>query len=152
MPPAALYFRFFNEIGIIHQLATTILETHLPDGLLAPHFAVLNHLARLHDGPADAGRTPLAMARAFQTPKTTMTHQVGVLARHGLVTLAPNPEDGRSKLVRLTPAGHGLRGRIIAEVGALAEGWSEAFDPYEIAAAIPVLERIRIHLDAERET
>ncbi len=79
-----LYFRLFNEIGIIDQLATTFLESRLPEGLLAPHFTVLNHLVRVKDG-----RTPLELAMAFQVPKTTMTHQLGVLERRGLVVRGP---------------------------------------------------------------
>ncbi len=81
-----LYFRLFNEIGIINQLTTTLLNNRLPAGLLAPHFTVLNHLVRVKDG-----RTPLEMAKAFQIPKTTMTHQIRVLERHGFVVQAPNP-------------------------------------------------------------
>ena len=114
--PTALYFRFFNEIGIIAQLSTVLLENRLPMGLLAPHFAVLNHLTRVGDG-----RTPQEMASAFQTPKATMTHQVGVLERHGLVESRPNPKDGRSKQVWLTDAGRALRMDTIASFAELVE-------------------------------
>mgnify|MGYP001827498986 CR=1 FL=1 len=60
----ALYFRLFNEIGIMQQISNAFLEARLPEGLIAPHFTVLNHLIRVSDG-----RTPLEMARAFQVPK-----------------------------------------------------------------------------------
>ncbi|MGB3553963.1 MAG: MarR family winged helix-turn-helix transcriptional regulator [Jannaschia sp.] len=140
-----LYFRFFNEIGIINQLATAVLESRLPDGLLAPHFTVLNHLVRVKDG-----RTPLEMATAFQIPKTTMTHQIRVLERHGLVGLAPNPEDGRSKRVWLTEAGRTLREGIIHGFADVVQDWSKLIDPEEVADLLPRLERIRIHLDQAR--
>lgn len=140
-----LYFRLFNEIGIINQLATAVLESRLPDGLLAPHFAVLNHLVRVEDG-----RTPLEMAKAFQVPKTTMTHQVGVLTRHGLVRLAPNPDDGRSKRVWLTDEGRALRERIVQGFGNVVGRWAEVITPEEVAELVTRLERIRKHLDQSR--
>jgi hypothetical protein len=61
-----LYFRLFNEIGIIEQLSRARFEARLPQGVTVPHFSVLNHLIRVEDG-----RTPLELATAFQVPKTT---------------------------------------------------------------------------------
>ncbi len=140
-----LYFRLFGEIGIINQLATTLLESRLPKGLLAPHFTVLNHLVRVKDG-----RTPLEMARAFQVPKTTMTHQIAVLERRGLVVQSPNPEDGRSKRVWLTPDGRHLRERIVHGFDDMFQNWSDVVPVEDVAALVPRLERIRKHLDAAR--
>ena len=141
-----LYFGLFNEIGIIAQLSTAVLERHLPEGLLEPHFRVLNHLVRVGDG-----RTPLAMARAFQIPKTTVSHQVGVLAKRGLVRVGGNPDDRRSKLVFLTDAGRALREDVIAGFSGLVEEWSTAIAPEEVQDLLPRLRTIRQFLDAERE-
>lgn len=68
MPETALsdYFRLFNEIGIIGQLSRTLLEARLPPGFVMAQFTVLNHLVRMGDG-----RTPLAIAQAFQVPKNS---------------------------------------------------------------------------------
>ena len=141
-----LYFRLFNEIGIIAQLTTTVLERHLPDGLLEPHFRVLNHLARVGDG-----RTMQSMAAAFQIPKTTVSHQVSVLLRHDLVRVAPNPDDGRSKRVWLTDAGRRLREGVILGFGDVVNEWSRTITPQEVADLVPRLERIRTFLDADRD-
>ena len=54
------YFALFNEIGIIGQLSRAVMEAELPDGLLASHFSVLNHLIRVKDG-----QTPLKLAQAL---------------------------------------------------------------------------------------
>lgn len=140
-----LYFRLFTEIGIINQLATTLLESRLPDGLLAPHFGVLNHLVRVRDGG-----TPLELARAFQVPKTTMTHQIGVLERKGLVALAPNADDGRSKRVWLTDEGRAVRDRMVLAFGDAFARLSEITPAGEVADLLPRLERIRKHLDEAR--
>jgi hypothetical protein len=69
--PARL-FPLFNEIGIIEQLSRARFEARLPQGVTGPHFSVLNHLMRVADG-----RTPLELARAFQVPKTTLSHTLG---------------------------------------------------------------------------
>ena len=100
----SVYFRLFNEIGIIEQLARTAFEARLPPGFVVAQFSVLNHLVRVGDG-----RTPLAIARAFQVPKTSMTHTLSVLEREGLIEIRKNPGDGRSKLVYITGAGERFR-------------------------------------------
>lgn len=144
--PTSLYFRFFNEMGIITQLVTTRLEERLPHGLLEPHFRVINHLARVGDG-----RTMQSMATAFQIPKTTISHQVSVLVRHGLVRVAPNPDDGRSKCVWLTDSGRSLREDTIAGFAETIVEWSDAITPDDVGDMLPRLERIRAFLDAERD-
>jgi hypothetical protein len=82
----AVLFSFFNEVGIIGQLAGSLFERRLPDGFLVSHFGVVNNLVRLGDG-----KTPLDLARAFQVPKTTMTHTLAGLEKAGFIRFAPNP-------------------------------------------------------------
>lgn len=142
--PAA-YFALFNEIGIIEQLSRAFLEKQLPDGLIAPHFGVLNHLIRVADGP-----TPLALARAFQVPKTTMTHTLSGLVKHGLVTMRPNPDDARSKQVWLTDAGRALRERTITALGPDFQNIAAALPPDKVAAVLLILQELRIYLDQNR--
>jgi DNA-binding MarR family transcriptional regulator len=142
----ALYFAFFNEVAIISQLSGRLLESKLPEGFLVSHFAVLNHLVRLGDG-----RTPLAIARAFQVPKATMTHTLAGLADGGLVRLVPNPEDGRSKRVMLTDKGRRFRDQAIARLKPELERMAQHVDARAIAAALPLLAEMRSYLDAARE-
>ena len=139
-------FGFFNEIGIINQLSSALLQKRLPDGVTVAQFSVLNHLIRVGDG-----QTPLAMATAFQVPKTTMTHSLAGLARRGLVEMRANPSDGRSKCVWLTNAGRSFRDQAIGALAADAGRLSEALDFAEIAATTPTLERVRKALDADRD-
>lgn len=142
---AATFFGVFLEIGIIEQLSRTILETHLPDGLIAPHFGVLNHLIRVADG-----RTPMELARAFQVPKTSMTHTVSGLQKHGLVDVRPNPNDGRSKCVWITEKGRVLRDDTIAGMMPEFKKLAEGFDMTRLAEIQPVLTDLRIFLDNHR--
>ncbi|WP_300059388.1 MarR family transcriptional regulator [uncultured Roseobacter sp.] len=142
---AATYFEVFNEIAIIEQLSRTLLEARLPEGLIAPHFTVLNHLIRVGDG-----RALIDMARAFQVPKTSMTHTVKVLVTHGLVEVRPNPEDGRSKLVWLTEAGRAVRHQAIADLAPDFARLAKGFDTARLLEALPVLRDLRVYLDEDR--
>ncbi|MFT4959799.1 MAG: DNA-binding MarR family transcriptional regulator [Paracoccaceae bacterium] len=141
----SLFFGVFNEIGIIEQLSRALLEARLPKGLIAPHFAALNHLIRVRDGA-----TPIEMARAFQVPKTSMTHTVSVLAKHGLVDVRPNPNDRRSKCVWLTDAGRALREQAIADLKPEFQVLADGFDTTRLAQILPVLADLRVFLDNHR--
>ena len=145
-PDPRLIFEIFKEIGIIEQLARAQLEARLPDGLIAPHFAVLSHLINRGDGAV-----PIDMARAFQVPKTSMTHTLKGLAAKGYVTLRDNPADGRSKTVWLTDKGRALREQTIAamapEIGKLVG----AVDQDALLAMLPTLVALREYMDAARD-
>ena len=140
-----LWFALFNEVGIISQLSRTLLERRLPKGLITAHFAVLNHLTRLGDG-----HTPLAIARAFQVPKTSMTHTLAILENRGLITLAPNPADGRSKLVFLTQAGREVQRGAIEDMAPDIEQLARLYSTEKVAQIVPLLRELRQILDENR--
>ena len=141
-----IFFTFFNEVGIISQLGRAAMESRLPNGLTLPHFSVVNHLIRVRDG-----QTPLALAKAFQVPKTTMTHTLAGLCDHGLVEMRPNPKDGRSKTVWLTEAGRTFREEAIKSSDPDIAALKEAIPQERVAALLPVLTEIRSFMDAYRD-
>jgi DNA-binding MarR family transcriptional regulator len=141
-----LLFEVFNEIGIIAQLSRTLLEARLPKGLSAPHFSVINHLVRLGDG-----KTPVEIARAFQVPKTTMTHTLKGLEKNGLIAMQANLKDGRSKQVMLTEAGRAMREETIAVLGRDFEGLADGFGVNRYMDMLPELRALRVYLDENRE-
>ena len=143
----ARYFQLFNEIAIIDQLARAMFEARLPEGILVSHFAILNHLVRVRDG-----QTPLALARAFQTPKTTITHTVSVLVRHGFVELRPNPKDGRSKCVFISEEGRAFRDQAIAALAPDLAEIAAIFPPKKIEPLIEGLEALRVWMDVRRDS
>ena len=144
--PEATLFAFFNEVGILAQLSRALFEARLPDGFNLPQFAVLNHLVRVKDG-----QTPLALARAFQVPKTSMTHSLAVLERHGLVEMRPNARDGRSKCVFLTEAGRGFRTKAIADLAPDMAAIAAKYPVERLAPVLPVLAGLRKVMDAMRD-
>lgn len=141
-----LYFQLFTEIGIISQLSRAMFEARLPDGLVLPHFTVINHLIRVADG-----QTPLQLARAFQVPKTSMTHTLAGLEKHGFVAMKPNPEDARSKQVWLTDAGRSFRELAISGLAPDIDAVSDALTADEVIHLVGRLEVLRKRLDAARD-
>ena len=143
---AQLMFDVLNEIGIIAQLSRTLLESRLDDGLTQHHFSALNHLVRLGDG-----RTPLEMAQAFQVPKTSMSHTLAGLEKRELIHMAPNPQDGRGKLIYLTAAGRQLRESAINAITPDIMAMIPQFSAEDANALLPPLRKLRILLDSARD-
>ncbi len=139
-------FNFFNEIGIIDQLAQTLLERALPDKLKMSHFGVLNHFARLggEQGPAE-------LARAFQVTKGAMTNTVQRLRDRGLVEVKPDPGDGRGKLVRITDKGLRVRAKAIKAISPELAELEARFGGGKFQKALPFLRELRMYLDQARD-
>ena len=140
------YFALIYEVGIINQIGTAFLEARLPNGLLVSHFGVISHLIRVRDGA-----TPLELAGAFQVAKTTMTHTLAGLEKHGFVEMRPNPTDKRSKQVWLTPAGTKFRDDALTKLAPLFETLAEWFSPPRAAAILPDLAEFRAVIDQLRD-
>lgn len=139
------YFALLYEVGIINQIGTAFLEARLPSGLLVSHFGVVSHLIRVSDGA-----TPYELASAFQVAKTTMTHTLAGLEKHGFVEMRPNPNDKRSKQVWLTPAGQNFRDNALAKMAPLFAVLVEQFPPKQVAAMLPDLTEFRAVIDQLR--
>lgn len=140
-------FEFFNEIGIINQLATSVFNHHLPEGLHLSHFTVLNHLTRVGDG-----RTPVQISRALQVTKATITHTLGVLEGRKFISIRANPEDRRSKLVYLTPAGNDFRIKAIQSLAPAFKKLALEMNIDELQAILPTLCSVREVLDNNRNS
>ncbi|WIY23680.1 MarR family winged helix-turn-helix transcriptional regulator [Parasedimentitalea psychrophila] len=140
------YFALIYEVGIINQIGAAFLEARLPSGLLVSHFGVISHLIRVRDGA-----TPLELARAFQVAKTTMTHTLAGLEKHGFVEMRPNPDDKRSKQVWLTLAGKQFRDVALAKLAPLFEELGGRFSSKRVAAMLPDLAEFRAVIDQLRD-
>jgi DNA-binding MarR family transcriptional regulator len=144
--PEETFFAFFTEVGILAQLSRAVFEARLPEGFTLSQFTVLNHLIRVKDG-----RTPLELARAFQVPKTSMTHSLAVLERHGLIRVEANARDGRSKCVWLTEAGRAFRQAAVAGMVPDMAAIAARFPVGRISETLPALADLRQVMDRMRE-
>lgn len=143
--PVDPIFQFFNELGIIEQLATTHLERELPGGLTKAQFGVLNHMVRL-----GKRESPAELASAFQVTRPTMTNTVQKLEAKGYVEVVAHPSDGRSKVVLITEKGVAIRGEALMALAPLFERIGAALGGDGFARAVPFLQQVRIYLDENR--
>ena len=139
-------FAFFNEIGIINQLSSSLFQKRLADGVTVAQFSVLNHLSRVKDG-----QTPLVLASAFQVPKTSMTHTLAGLEKRGLIAMKPNQNDGRSKCVWLTQAGSDFRTESITALSEDIKRLAPQLDVDDLMTSLPILAKVRSVLDKDRD-
>lgn len=93
--------------------------------------------------------TVSGLAERLGSPVSTVSQQVGRLEDAGHVALAPNPADGRSRLVSLTPAGEQAHARAAPGFTALLDrvhGVLGADEPAVMAALdrlLDALDRVR---------
>jgi DNA-binding MarR family transcriptional regulator len=140
-----LYFRMFNEIGIISQLSSNRLERVLPPGMSIAQFSVLNHLVRL-----GGAWTPSRLARAFQVTKGAMTNTLQRLEAQGLIRINVDPDDARGKLVEITQAGRRMREKCIRATGTAMSDIVKLVPTDNVGAMLPFLEHLRKTLDESR--
>lgn len=79
-----------------------------------------------------------------------MTNTLAKLSGRGLIEIRANPEDGRSKLVYLTPAGVKFRDRAIASLNPAIEKMDRELDLEAMVKILPELQILREYLDTNR--
>lgn len=142
-----LAFEVFNEIGIIDQLASAMLASVMPAGMTQAQFTVLNHFVRL----SVVEKSPADLANAFQLTRPTMTSTLSRMERAGLVTIRPDPADGRAKLVSITSEGRAMRENCISALLPLLPLINSVVSNAELSELLPALRKIRVKLDALRD-
>jgi DNA-binding MarR family transcriptional regulator len=112
-----------------------------PLGFGVGHLPVL---VALEEGRADTQRDLARFARVEQPP---MAQMLGRMERDGLIARSPDPADGRSSRVALTPA---ARERLPEAIDVLLRGNQEAlagFTEDEAAQLTQLLRRVIVNLD-----
>jgi DNA-binding MarR family transcriptional regulator len=105
-------------------------------------------LARLADAPGGELRmTDLADGIVYS--RSGLTYQAGLLAKRGLITRTPSPDDERSVIVAVTGAGRELFAHVLP--GHVDDVRRLLFEPMadgDLAALGTVLARVRRHMRA----
>ncbi|MCZ0733265.1 MarR family winged helix-turn-helix transcriptional regulator [Phreatobacter sp. AB_2022a] len=83
-----------------------------------------------------------ALTEAAAIEQPTMAATLSRMERDGLVDRRPDPKDGRSTLVSLTPAGLAKMGEVRAAVEAVNAGALASLDPTEREAYLKALATI----------
>jgi DNA-binding MarR family transcriptional regulator len=116
------------------QLHDRLTERGHPE-VRAPHGTVFQFLD-------DDGTRVSVLARRAQMTKQSMAELVTHLERHGYVERAPDPKDGRAKLVRATARGRAVYA-IAREFAAETEArWTERLGAKKMARLRALLEEL----------
>lgn len=146
-PDDPIAFVFINEVAIIEHLTRTAAERALPAGLSLAGFVVLNHMIRMRH----ERRAPAQIANAVQVTKGAMTGTLKRLETEGWISVTPDPDDGRGKVVRLTPEGRAIRVTALKVLAPEFAPVQRAVSDDEMRLAIPILQKVRAALDAARD-
>ncbi|WP_405970687.1 MarR family winged helix-turn-helix transcriptional regulator [Streptomyces sp. NBC_00988] len=123
-----------------HQLRVR-LERHLiqDSGLSEADYEVLAVLSECPGERASARE----LCDLLSWEKSRLSHQVRGMQRRGLVTREPNPDDARSCLVLLLPAGYrAIEGAAPRHVGNVRMYFIDLLTPGELDTLVAVHERI----------
>ena len=118
-----LFFRLYQCANMLHKTGSRALEG---EGLTTQQWAVLGALSRPQ---AEAGMKLGDLARYLMVSRQNLAGVVGRLERDGRVESADDPQDGRSRLIRLTAGGRQVwqkkaLPKIHAYYGEALEGFS----------------------------
>ena len=137
-----------SSVGYLTNLAGRLLvrelERHLARiGLSPGHMPVL---LALEDGSA---RTQKTLAERAGVKQATMAATLTRMERDGLVTLLPNPDDGRSTLVKLTPLALEILPAVAEAAAAINALVLEQLTPDERGQFFDLITRIIAVLEAQ---
>jgi MarR family transcriptional regulator for hemolysin len=129
-----------TSVGYLTNLAGRLLvrelERHLAGiGLMPAHMPVL---LALEAGEA----SQKTIAERAGVEQATMTATLNRMERDGLISRRPNPEDGRSQLVALTPAARAKLPHVEEAAAAINALVLEGFAPEERAQYFALVKRI----------
>lgn len=136
-----------GRIARLHaHLRREIEENLARHGLSAPNFDILATLRRA--GPPFALSPGELLATAMIT-SGTMTSRIDQLEKRGLVERQPNPDDGRSVIVRLTQEGRECVDAAVTTHTAIQAVLTASLSPADFAAFDGLLRRYLAHFEAD---
>lgn len=92
--------------------------------------------------PGPQGQRPADLAGRLRISKQALNHLLGQLERRGYLTREPDPEDGRSKRIRLTARGT-RAGLVIREaVTEMEDAWAQQLGPRRFAQLSALLQEL----------
>jgi DNA-binding MarR family transcriptional regulator len=138
-PPTVLF-----EVFWAHQKRKRLIEQALEDVALPaedyPFYVMIG---------ADGPWTPTGLAEQMIMPLSTVIFRVKRLEQRGHAERVPNPADGRSFLIRLTPEGQRLLGEARPAFRDYAEAVEARLGPEQVAALKNALAALREAVDEE---
>ena len=97
-----LFFRLYQCANLLHKTGSRAVAS---EGLTTQQWAVLGALSRPE---AQSGMSVGDLARYLMVSRQNLAGLISRMERDGHIQLAPDPQDRRSRLVRMTPGGRKL--------------------------------------------
>lgn len=94
-----LFFRLYQCANMLHKTGTRAVEA---EGLTTQQWAVLGALSREKAG---AGMSIGDLAKYLMVSRQNLAGLIGRMERDGHVSIAPDPQDRRSRVVTMTDSG-----------------------------------------------
>jgi DNA-binding MarR family transcriptional regulator len=138
-PPTVLF-----EVFWTHQKRKRLVESALVDVELPPDDYPIYVLIG-----AEGPWTPTGLAARLGMPLSTVAFRVKRIERRGHAERVPNPDDGRSFLIRLTPKGKRLLDRARPAFRDYAEAVEARLGPKRVDALRTALIELRQAIDDE---
>jgi DNA-binding MarR family transcriptional regulator len=130
-PADNVLLQTFRTVDAVRELMAEVVHG---TGVTADEWAVLSVIGLF--GPV----SPTDVAARLRIPPTTMSRYAAGLVEAGIATRSPNPDDGRSYLLELTPAGRGVAATILPRMRVALDRLAEHAPVDEIALALVQLE------------
>jgi DNA-binding MarR family transcriptional regulator len=140
-PPTILFEIFWTQQKRKRLIEAALTDTDLPPEDY-PFYVLIG---------AEGPWTPTGLAARLGMPLSTVIFRVKRLERRGHAERVPNPQDGRSFLIRLTPKGKRLLDRARPEFRDYAEAVERRLGRKRITALRTALVELRDAIDDELE-
>jgi DNA-binding MarR family transcriptional regulator len=138
-PPTILFEVFWTQQRRKRLIEAALTETELPAEDY-PFYVMIG---------AEGPWTPTGLAERLMMPLSTVLFRFRRLERRGHAERTPNPDDGRSFLVRLTPEGQRLLDGARPAFRAYAEAVEARLGAEQVDALREGLEAVRQAIDEE---
>lgn len=132
-----------------HQLEVHLNRRLQGCGLSGADYEVLAVLSS-----QDGDRMPAhALCNTLDWEKSRVSHQVRRMEKDGLISREPNPDDARSTIVRLLPAGRAaIEKAAPRHVADVRQNFVDLFSPAELDMLAALNERVLQHLGKGDDT
>jgi DNA-binding MarR family transcriptional regulator len=130
-PADNVLLQTFRAVDAVRELMAEVVHG---TGVTADEWAVLSVIGLF--GPV----SPTDVAARLRIPPTTITRYVAGIVEAGLAARSPNPDDRRSYLLALTPAGRDVAATVVPRMRTALDRLAEHAHVDEIAAALVQLE------------
>jgi len=130
------------ELGLTIVRAGNRLQNDLDTYVNRPAGATWATFRVLFTIQAMGSVTPKRLARLSNTSAASVTSVLKTLDKHGLIVREPDPKDGRSVSLALSPAGEAAASELFRRNHARMEAWAADFSEEERALLVRMLGRI----------